>query len=255
MTFLQRNLTGPIRSIFTIFRKEVATFFNSLIAYIVMGVFLLGNGLFFWVFGQNVLVTKEAAMDSLFANTPWFYLLLVPAITMRSFAEELRSGTIEFLSTKPITDWQIVLGKYLATVFLTTFCLLPTLVYFVTLQRLGAPPGNLDTGPIWGAYMGLVGLGAIFCALGVLASSITSNQVVAFILSLAFCFVLMFSFSYLADLPFLRNVNYGVSRIGINAHYESISMGVADTRDILYFVSVIVMALVTTKAVLSWRRA
>lgn len=244
-----------MRSIWNIFRKEVAAFFNSLIAYIVMGVFLVGNGLFFWVFGENVLVTREAAMDSLFVNTPWFFLLLIPAITMRSFAEEIRSGTIEFLSTKPVTDWQIVLGKYFASVFLVIFCLVPTLIYFITLHQLGSPVGNVDAGPVWGAYIGLVGLGAIFCAIGIFASSLTSNQVVAFILSLLFSFIMMYCFSYLADLPFMRSVNYVVSRIGINAHYESISLGVVDTRDIIYFVSIITLALVSTRTALSWRKS
>ena len=139
----------------TLFRKEVAAFFNSLIAYLVMAVFLTGVGLFFWLFEFNVLETGYADMNALFDFGPYFFLLLVPAITMRSFSEEMKSGTLEFLFTKPVTDWQIILGKYLAAVFLVLFALLPTLVYFFTVYWLGDPVGNIDTGAVMGSYLGL----------------------------------------------------------------------------------------------------
>lgn len=175
---------------FTLFKKEINTFFSSLIGYMAMVVFLLTTGLFLWVFPDtNLLDYGYASLDSLFFTAPWIFMFLVPAITMRSFSEEFKSGTIELLATRPITDFQIIAGKYLAAVFLVFFALLPTLVYYFTIYQLGLPPGNLDTGAIWGSYIGLLLLGAAFAAIGIFASSLSSNQIVAFLLAVFLCFI------------------------------------------------------------------
>lgn len=233
-----------MKSILSIYRKEVASFFNSLIAYVVIGVFLLGVGLFFWVFEGNVLETREASLQLLFDAAPYFFLFLVPAITMRAFAEEIKTGTIEFLATKPITDGQIILGKYLAAVFLVFFSLIPTFIYYFSLSQLGNPPGNLDTGAIIGSYIGLFFLGSIYAAIGLFTSALSENQIIAYILGLFLCFFFYQAFD-LFD---------GLNKVGILAHYESISRGVIDTRDILYFLSFIAIALIGTQMALGRRK-
>lgn len=240
---------------FTIFRKEVAAFFNSLIAYLVIAVFLTGVGMFFWLFEQNALETGYAEMNALFDFGPYFFLLLVPAITMRSFSEEMKSGTMEFLVTKPITAWQIIVGKYLAAVFLVFFALLPTVLYFITIYWLGEPVGNIDTGATIGSYIGLFCLGAIFAAIGVFCSALTDNQIVAFILGVFLCFVLFLAFDFLAGMKVLNTVNAVLIKVGIMAHYRSISRGVIDTRDAFYFVSVVGIFLLLTHALLQRKRA
>lgn len=239
-----------MKTILTLFRKEVATFFNSLVAYIVMTVFLVGIGLFFWVFGDTILLTGYASMDDFFAISPWFFLFLIPAITMRSFSEEIQLGTIEFLLTKPVSDWQLILGKYFAAVALVIFTLFPTLIYYATVYYLGDPVGNLDSGAIIGSYLGLTALGAIFAAIGLFSSAITPNQIVAFIIGVFLCFLFLNAFDYLANLKGLESINDAVLRIGIMEHYRSIARGVLDTRDILYFVSLMVIALTATRIVL-----
>ncbi|MBX7241355.1 MAG: gliding motility-associated ABC transporter permease subunit GldF [Bacteroidia bacterium] len=238
----------------TIFRKEVASFFNSLIAYLVIGAFLTGAGLFFWLFEMNVLETGVASMDILFDIGPYLFLFLVPAITMRSFSEEMKTGTIELLVTKPLQDWQIITGKYLATVFLVLFSLLPTLIYYFTIYFLGKPAGNLDQGAIWGAYIGLFFLGSIFAAIGLFTSSLTDNQIVAFILGICLCFFLFLAFDFSASIPFLSSVNHILIQIGIMEHYRSISRGVIDTRDIVYFISTVTIFLLLTSIVLNGKK-
>ena len=230
------NMTVYSRVV-TIFRKEVASFFNSPEAYIVLTAFLVGVGLFFWVFGETPLNTMEASMENLFFFAPWFFLFLIPAITMRSFAEEFKQGTIELLSAKPISDWQIILGKWLAANFLMIFALLPTLVYYFSLQAKGAPPNNLDTGPIWGAYLGMIALGCIFTSIGMLSSAISNSQVVAFVIGSFLCFFFFYGFDFLAEVEAFQKINLTIQKIGINHHYMSIKQGVIDTRDIVYFVS------------------
>lgn len=261
-------------NIITIFRKEVASFFNSLVGYIVLAVFLVLTGLFFWVFDEHVLLTGKANMGLLFQYAPVFFILLVPAITMRSFAEEIKSGTIEFLVTKPITDWQIILGKFGAAAFLVFVAILPTFVYYLTLADLAYDPSALqvaanpemlqnfgptyatplDNGPIWGAYIGLFALGSIFAAFGILSSAITDNQVVAFVFGAFLSFFMYFGFSFLSQLESLTNVNLFIDRLGLVAHFESISQGVVDTRDIVYFLSVLALALLSTRLVLNLKR-
>lgn len=243
-----------MESVLTIFRKEVASFFNSLIAYMFMGVFLVGVGLFMWVFEQNVLETGLANLDILFEAGPYFFLFLAPAITMRAFSEEWKTGTIEFLATKPLTDWQIILGKYLAAVFLVLFSLLPTVVYFITIWLLGEPAGNVDAGATIGSYIGLFCLGAIFAAIGIFSSALTDNQIIAFILGLFLCFFFFLAFDFIAGIKVLDQVNTFFLKLGINGHYLSISRGVIDTRDVLYFGSFIAVMLIFTKIALANRK-
>ncbi len=244
-----------MHSILTIFRKEVAAFFNSLIAYMVISVFLIGVGLFFWVFEYNVLESGYASMDALFEIGPYFFLFLVPSITMRSFSEEVKTGTMEFLITKPLSDWQIILGKYFAAVFLVLFSLLPTLIYFFTIYMLGKPTGNIDTGATIGAYIGLFFLGSIFAAIGIFTSSLTDNQIIAFILGVFLCFFFFLAFEFMAGVKSLDGINNFLIRLGIMEHYRSISRGVIDTRDFIYFVSFVGVALIGTKMSLNFKRS
>lgn len=229
-----------LRNIFVIFQKETATFLNSLIAYMTWGIFLLGIGLFFWFFPNNVLESGEARMDLFFELSPWFFLFLIPAITMRMFAEEFKTGTIELLFTKPVRDIEIILGKYLAAVWLVVLAMLPTLAYYVSLYIIADPVGNVDTGAIIGSYLGLIGLGAIFAAIGVFASSLTDNQIIAFLIGILLCFFLFVGFDYLAELEVFVSFAHVVNTLGINEHYRSISRGVLDSRDLFYYLSVIV---------------
>ena len=237
---------------FTIFRKEINHFFSSLIGYVVMGVFLLLMGLLVWIFPDtNLLDYGYASLDVLFELAPWVFMFLIPAITMRSFSEEFRSGTIELLSTRPLTDWEVIGGKYLACWFLVFFSLLPTLLYYLTVYQLGTTVGNLDSGGIWGSYLGLLLLSGAFVAIGIFASSLTGNQIVAFLLAVFLCFFFYIAFDYLSRLPaFYAGLDSLIENLGIHAHYLSISRGVVDTRDVIYFGSLIGAFVVLTKTVL-----
>ncbi|TVR76780.1 MAG: gliding motility-associated ABC transporter permease subunit GldF [Chitinophagaceae bacterium] len=240
----------------SIFFKELNHFFSSLVGYIAITVFLVATGLFIWIFPDtNLLDYGYATLEGLFITAPYIFLFLVPAITMRTFAEEKSSGTIEMLVTKPINDVSIILGKYLATLVLIAFAIFPTLLYYLTIYLLGAPVGNIDTGAVHGSYIGLFLLAASFAAIGVFASSITSNQIVAFVLALFLCFFFFLAFEFLSRLPILfAGFDYLVEQLGINAHYRSISRGVIDTRDIVYFLSLIVFFLSCTKISLESRK-
>jgi ABC-2 type transport system permease protein len=213
-------------------------------------------GLFMWVFSEtNILDYNYATLEQLFSIAPLVFLFLIPAVTMRSFAEENQKGTIEFLATKPLTDVQIVMGKYLANFTLVLFALLPTLIYYYSVYHLGSPPGNLDSGGILGSYIGLTFLAAVFTAIGMWASSITDNQIVAFILGAFLCFFFHWAFSYLSLLPvFAGGIHVFIAKIGINYHYSSISRGVMDSRDIIYFVSMIFIFILATLTSLSRRK-
>lgn len=232
----------------SIYKKEIASFLSSLIAYIVIVVFLMMIGLFMWVIPDtSVLSYNYATLDQLFSLAPLVFLFLIPATTMRSFAEEKQQGTIEFLSTKPVSDWEIVLAKFLANFTLVILALIPTLIYYYSIYQLGYPKGNLDTGGIMGSYIGLIFLAAIFVAIGLLASSITSNQIVSFILAAFICFTCYFAFGYLSNLPvFVGSLDYYIQKMGISYHYAVLSKGVLDSRSIIYFVSVIVLFLYLT---------
>ncbi len=240
---------------YSIFKKEINTFFSSLIGYIVVGVFLVIMGLMMWVFPDySILSYNFATLDQLFSMAPIIFTFLIPAITMRSFAEEQHSGTIELLATRPLRDGQIVLGKYLACLALVIFALLPTLLYYYSVYQLGSPKGNLDSGAIMGSYLGLVFLGGAFVAIGLFASSLTNNQIVAFILATFLCFFFYWGFFFLSKLPvFVGKVDDVVQMIGIDYHYNSISRGVIDSRDLIYFFSFIGFFLFATQLALGKR--
>jgi ABC-2 type transport system permease protein len=240
---------------FAILRKEINSFFNSLVGYLVIVVFLTGTGLFVWIFPDTeVLNYGFATMETLFSMTPFVYLFLIPAITMRTFAEERKSGTIELLLTRPLTDVQIILGKYLASWVLVFFSLLPTLVYYFSMVQLGSPQGNIDSAAVAGSYIGLLLLGGVFTAIGIFASSITDNQIIAFILAVFFCFIFYSGFSSLAQLSLWEGSAYLIGQLGIDFHYNALSKGLVDSRNLLYFLSVIALFLYLTFLVLSSRK-
>jgi ABC-2 type transport system permease protein len=226
-----------------IFRKEISGFFSTLTGYIVIIVFLLVNSLFMWVLpGEwNILETAYAGLDTLFFLSPWIFLFLVPAITMRMIAEEKRLGTIELIYSKPISERAVIYGKFLASVALVFLSLLPGIVYYITVYYLGETRGNLDTGGTLGAFIGLFFLASVYASAGIFSSSLTDNQVIAFILSVLICFILFAGFDSFSYLPGLKKVDDIVIRLGINEHYKSISRGVIDIRDVSYFLSLIVI--------------
>jgi ABC-2 type transport system permease protein len=240
----------------TMFQKEIQAFFSSLTGYAVIVVFLSVNAGFMWIFkGElNVLDSGYASLNSLFTMAPWVFLFLVPAITMRTFADEKRTGTLELILTQPVTEVQIVLSKYLAAVVLILFSLLPTLVFFLSVSLLGSPPGNLDTGGIAGSYLGLFFLAAVYASAGIFTSSITENPIVSFILAVLFSFFLYSGFDLLTSTDLFGNLDSTIVKLGISEHYRSISRGVVDTRDLIYFISVIGIFLVGTKLVLQSRK-
>ena len=228
---------------FTILRKEISGFFSSMTGYIVMIVFLLANSLIMWIMpGQwNLLDSGYAGLDTLFVLSPWIFLFLVPAVTMRLFSEERRAGTAELLWSRPLSDGKIVYGKFLASVILVLISLLPALVFVISVWVLGETPGNLDRGGTAGSFIGLLMLAAVYSAIGLFASSLTENQVVAFLLAAVLCFIVFTGFDSIALLPGLSGAGEQVARIGINEHYKSISRGVLDIRDIAYFAFVTVL--------------
>lgn len=237
-------------------KKEINSFLNSLIGYLVIIVFLLINGLFLWVFPLqfNILDFGFASIDNLFMLSPFVFLFLIPAITMRSFADEQKTGTIELLLTKPLPDMQIIIAKYLAGLILVLFALLPTLVYFVSVYKLGLPPGNIDLGGMWGSYLGLLFLGAGFVAIGIFASSLAENQIVAFITAVFLCGFLYIGFEFIYSLSLFGKIDLFIQSLGMNAHYTSMSRGVIDSRDLLYFGSLIAIFLMLTKIKLESRK-
>lgn len=238
-----------------VFSKEFNSFLNSLIAYIVIGVFLTAIGLLMWIFPDtSVLDYGYADMDTLFQLGPYVFIFLVPAITMRSFAEEKKAGTIELLLTKPVSDWDIILGKFFANFSLVLFALLPTILYYFSISMLGNPPGNIDTPGIIGSYFGIAFLAAAFCSIGIFASSITSNQIVAFILAAFFCFLIFLGFDSISSLDFWNTEALTIKQLGILYHYDSMRKGLIDTRDVVYFISVTFIMLSITKLILGSRQ-
>ncbi len=240
----------------TLINKEIRSFLGSLIGYLVMAIFLTTLGLLMWVFPNttNVLDNGYANIEGLFYIAPWIFMFLVPAITMRLFAEESRTGTIELLLTKPLTDFQIVFAKYLAGFSLVLFSLIPTLIYFYSVYNLGNPIGNIDVGGTVGSYFGLLFLGGIFVAIGVFASAITKNQIISFIVALFLCFFCYVGFQSISTLPFFSGIDDIILKIGINEHYISMSRGVIDTRDVIYFLTTIFLFLLLTKTIIGSRR-
>ncbi|MGE0090356.1 MAG: gliding motility-associated ABC transporter permease subunit GldF [Bacteroidales bacterium] len=241
---------------FTLLKKEISSFFSSITGYIVIIVFLLINSMFLWIFpgSNNLLDSGYASLEALFIIAPWIFLFLVPAVTMRMFTDERKSGTIETLFTRPLTDLKIISAKSLAAFILVLFSLIPTLIYFYSVYKLGNPIGSIDSGGTWGSYIGLFFLSVIYVAIGIFASSITENQIVAFIIGMFLCFIMFMGFDYLSELAFFSKIDSFIINIGINEHYKSLSRGVIDSRDIIYFISVVVIFTLFTKLVLQSRK-
>nr|MBC7611643.1 gliding motility-associated ABC transporter permease subunit GldF [Pseudopedobacter sp.] len=238
-----------------IYKKELYSYFSSLVAYITIGIFLVVLSLFLWVFpDSSILEYGYASLESMFSTIPYLFMFLIPAITMRSLAEEKREGTFELLATRPLTDWQIVLGKYLAALTLVLFSLIPTLVYYVSVYQLGVVKGNIDSGAIIGSYIGLFLLGAAFVALGIFASAITKNQIIAFAIAVFLSFIAFSGFDSASQILSFQQFDSILINLGINAHYQSISRGVLDTRDLIYFLSFIALFLLMTKTILGGRK-
>lgn len=240
---------------FHVLAKEFNSFLNSLIAYVVIGVFLVAMGLLMWVFPESsVLEYGYADMDTLFSLGPYVFIFLVPAITMRSFSEEKKAGTIELLITKPLSDWEIVLGKFFASFLLMCCAVLPTLIYYFSIRALGNPIGNVDTPGVIGSYIGLVFLGAVFTAVGIFSSSLTKNQIIAFIVAAFLCFFLFSGFESIASMDIWSQNTLYIKQLGLLEHYDALSKGLIDSRDILFFLSVIFVTLSITKTILSSRQ-
>ena len=237
-----------------IFWKEVNSFLSSLIAYVVLAVFLIGVWLFVWVFPEtSVLNWGYADLDTFFSYSPFVLMFLLPAITMRMFAEEKKTGTLELLLTKPITDWQIILGKYFSSLFLLLLALLPTLIYYYSIYQLANPSGNIDGAAVAGSYIGLFLLGSAFASIGLLASSLSDNQIVAFLIALFACFILYTGFESLAAIDVWSTGSYVIQQLGMVYHYQVLSRGLLDSRNILYFLSLIVFMLLLTRFKLNSR--
>ncbi|HHH53725.1 MAG TPA: gliding motility-associated ABC transporter permease subunit GldF [Bacteroidetes bacterium] len=239
-----------------IYKKELIGFFSSLTGYIVIGVFLIITGLFMWLFTDtSVLEYSYASLDTLFYLGPVLFTFLIPSITMKSFSEERQKQTLELLFTKPLSNTQIILGKYLAYLTLVFFAVLLTLVYYFSIYQLGAPKGNIDSGAVLGSYIGLLLLGAVFVSIGVFSSALTKNQVVAFIIAIMLSFLIHWGFDFISKLPVFWGVwDDFIQKFGIDYHYKSISKGLIDTKDLIYFVSVIIVFLLLTDFVLKKRK-
>lgn len=251
---LQSNTTA--RTMFSIFKKEVNLFLSSLIGYIAITVFLLGTGLFVWFFPDySIIEFGISTLEPFFRIAPYILLFLIPAITMRTFAEETQTGTFELLATRPITDWQIILGKYFASIFLLFLAILPTFTYYLSVYELGLPKGNIDSGATFGSYIGLYLLGCVFVAIGIFASALFSNQIVAFIFALFLCAFCFDAFDSIAKFPaFFGNLDAIIEKIGLRFHYRSMSLGVLTLSDLTYFVSAAALFLASTKTLLERRQ-
>ncbi len=240
----------------SLFLREIRSFLSSLIGYIIMGVFLIITGLFLWVFPLdfNILDMGYANIDGLFMIAPFVFLFLIPAITMKSFSEEKRSGTIELLFTKPLKDISIIFAKFFAAVCLLIISLIPTLIYFYSIFQLGYPKGNIDQGAMWGSYLGLIFIGSAFVSIGIFISTLTDNQIVSFILSLLLCGISIIGFEFIYSLEIFGSYGLFIKSLGMSHHYSSISRGVIDSRDIIYFLSVITLFLMLSKISLQSRK-
>ena len=226
--------------------REIKSFFGSPIGYLVIAIFLLLNGLFLWVFegDYNILKSGFADLSPFFTLASWILIFLIPAVTMRSFSDEMKQGTLELLLTKPLSIWQIVNGKFFGAMVLIVIAIIPTFIYVKVISSLGMPEGNIDMGSTMGSYFGLLFLIAAYCAIGIFTSTLSNNQIVGFILSVFLCFLFYFGFEGLATtIPSIENF---ISKLGMDNHFKSMSRGVLDTRDILYFVSLTILFLSLT---------
>ncbi len=230
----------------SIFFKEIKQFFSSLTGYIAIILFLLVNGIFLFLLEDNIFDFGYATLDRFFTLAPWVFIFLIPALTMRIMADEFKAGTFEILQTKPLTKWQIALGKYFAVLVVLLLVIIPTFIYVITIKKLSAQNG-IDSGGITGSYIGLFFLAAVFASIGICSSSYTNNAVIAFLISTFACIIMYFGFGAISKLPFLsNNAGYYVEMLGIDFHYKSMSRGVLDSRDVVYFISIIFLFLLIT---------
>lgn len=239
-----------------LFKKEINGFFSSLTGYIVIITFLTITGLFLWVFEgpMNIAEGGYATIDSLFIMAPWVFLMLIPAITMRMFSEEKKTGTLDLLFTRPLSLTQIILAKYLAALVLVVLALLPTLIYFLSVVLLGNPVGNIDTGGTWGSYIGLFFLASGYAIIGLYCSSLSENVIVSFLLAAAICLFVCFGFDKISSMGFLGHIGEIIQKLGIYEHYKSLSRGVIDSRDIVYFIALVAVFLILTRYNLEKRK-
>ena len=238
-------------------KKEINSFFSSLIGYIVIIVFLLTLGLIMWIFPGadfNIIESGYSNIDPLFIVAPWVFLFLIPAVTMKMFAEEQKSGTIEILLTQPLTDLQIVMAKYFSAVLLVIIALVPTLVYYITVYMLANPAGNIDTAGIIGSYIGLIFLCSGFASIGVFASALSNNQIVSFILAVILSFFFYSGFEFLGSIITQPTISNLLAQLGISSHYGSMSRGVIDSRDVIYFISLTLFFVFFTRFILEKRK-
>ena len=218
--------------------REIKSFFGSPIGYLVIAIFLLLNGVFLWVFEGdfNILNSGFADLSPFFTLAPWILIFLIPAVTMRSFSDEKKQGTLELLLTKPISLWEIVNGKFLGSMLLICIAILPTFIYVYVIGTLGLSQWNIDMGSTLGSYFGLLFLIAAYTAIGIFTSTLSENQIVAFIFSVFLCFLFYFGFQGLASIS--KSFENYIAAFGMDNHFKSMSRGVIDTRDVLYFISV-----------------
>lgn len=240
---------------YAVFKRELFSLLNSLMAYITIGVFLLVSGLLLWFFPDtSILEYGYAELNGFFSLTPFLFMFLIPAITMRSFAEERREGTYVLLASRPLTEWQIILAKYFACLTLVLFALIPTLLYYFSIVQLGLPKGNIDGGAVTGSYIGLLLLGSAFAAIGIFASSVTKNQVIAFAVAVFLSFIAYSGFDALSKIFAFDMLEDVFSWLSINQHFQSMSRGVLDTRDLIYFITFILLFLGMTRIVIGGRK-
>jgi ABC-2 type transport system permease protein len=241
--------------VISILLKEISGFFTSWVAYMIMAAFMLVTGLFLWVFpDSSILDYGYAGLDSFFNIAPYLFIFLIPAITMRSLAEEKKDGTFELLATRPLSDWDILFGKFLACLVIVMLTLLPTLIYYISVYQLGITRGNIDTGAVIGSYIGLVLLGSAFTSIGLFTSSLGNNQIIAFTVALFLCFFSFSGFDSISSIISLQGMASFLTGIGINQHYQSVSRGVLDTRDLIYFLSFTALFLLLSKTILGARK-
>ncbi len=235
-----------------LYLKEIRSFLSSIIGYIFILIYLIASGLFHWIisYDTNLLESSETDLIPFFNLSPMIFLILIPAITMRSIAEERRTGTIELLFTRPISDLQILLAKYFASVTLLVIALIPTLVYYISMYNLGNPVGIIDTGATITSYIGLILLGATFVSIGIFASSITNSQIVAFILGMFLCWIFFSGLTLIGSFNLMGSFDSVLQYCGMSSHYDSIKKGVIDSSDIVYFISIITLFMYTALTVI-----
>lgn len=238
----------------SLFLKEIQSFFSSLTGYLIIVVYLLANSLMLWVIpgNFNLFDNGYASLEPLFVLSPWLFLFLVSAVTMKSIAEEKRMGTLEILLTKPLTEFQIVVSKYLASICLVMLAILPSLVFYFSIYQMGNPQGNIDMGGTLGSYIGLFFLASVYTAIGLFASTLTDNQIVAFIVTMIFSLFMYLGFDTIASM--LPDAFQWISSLGIDEHYKSMSRGILDTRDIVYFVGIDIIFIYLAQFMLQTRK-